>query len=264
VTGGASGLGRALAERLLTDGHRVLITDVHRERGEETARELQGRGEIHFETADVTSDEDWRHVVEWCTATWQGLDLLVNNAGVAAAGRIDRVSMADWDWILEINLKGVVRGCRAFTPLLKGQGHGRIVNIASLAAIANAPGMAPYNVAKAGVVALSETLRHELAPYGIAVTVVCPGFFQTNLGDTFRSSEADLDHSMRTLMEKGTMTAEEVAAVILDDTERGRFLVLPQSDGRTTWRIKRLLPFLFNRRMAAFGRRLRAKGGTLS
>src|SRR5690606_11174933 len=113
--------------------------------------------------------------------------------------------MADWEWIIDINLKGVVRGCRAFTPMMKKQGSGQLVNIASLAAVANAPTMSSYNVTKAGVVSLSETLRHELAPYGIGVTVVCPSFFQTNLADTLLTPETGMDTTVRQLQTRSKL-----------------------------------------------------------
>jgi NAD(P)-dependent dehydrogenase (short-subunit alcohol dehydrogenase family) len=104
-----------------------------------------------------------------------GLGVLVNNAGVGAGGRFERIPLEDWDWIWEINLKGVVRGCRTFVPLL--------------AAIMNLPAMSSYNVTKAGVLSLSETLRLELEPYGVHTTVVCPAYFRTSLGDRLRSPD---------------------------------------------------------------------------
>ena len=139
ITGGASGLGRAMAEQYLKQGARVLITDINSEGGEQTVEALQPLGEVHFQHADICSDADWSRLLDWCRAQFGGLDILVNNAGVAGLGRIDHVPMADWDWILEVNLKSVVRGCRTFVPLFKQQGHGQIINIASLAGIASRP-----------------------------------------------------------------------------------------------------------------------------
>ena len=105
----------------------------------------------------------------WVEPDWGGLDLLVNNAGVAGGGRIERCSIEDWQWIFDVNLFGVVRGTRAFVPMLKAQGSGRIVNTASLAGLVHPPGMGSYNAVKAAVVAFSETAAHELAPYGVGV-----------------------------------------------------------------------------------------------
>lgn len=259
ITGGASGLGKTLAEQYLQQGHRVLITDILDERGRQAEAELGRFGAIHFMRADTTSDDHWEALVEWTQKHWQGLDVLVNNAGVAASGRIDRIPMADWDWIIDINLKGVVRGCRSFVPLFKTQGNGQIINIASLAAVVCPPAMSSYNVTKAGVVALSETLRHELAPYGIQVTVACPGFFQTNLAESLRTPESGMDSTVRKLLAGGKLTAEQVAQRILAAAAQDRFLVLPHVEGKAVWWIKRYIPFLFNRGVAAAGRKMKAK-----
>ncbi|WP_421710580.1 SDR family NAD(P)-dependent oxidoreductase [Alcanivorax sp.] len=168
ITGGASGLGRAMAEAWLRDGARVLIGDVNQERAAETLAALKDLpGELQFQYLDVRDAASFNNAREWLEQNWGGLDVLVNNAGVAGAARIDRGDMADWDWIFDINVKGVVRGCKVFVPMMKRQGHGHIVNIASLAGLLHAPVMGSYNVTKAGVISLSETLRFELAPYGI-------------------------------------------------------------------------------------------------
>lgn len=259
ITGGASGLGKALAEQYLKQGDKVLITDIHAERGEQTVFELRQLGDIQFVVANTTLDEDWDKLVEWVAKHWGSVDVVVNNAGVAAAGRIDTMPMADWEWIIDINLKGVVRGCRAFTPMMKKQGSGQLVNIASLAAVANAPTMSSYNVTKAGVVSLSETLRHELAPYGIGVTVVCPSFFQTNLADTLRTSEQGMDSTVRKLLAGGKLSAEQVAAKIVRGANRNTFMVLPHLEGKALYLIKRYAPFLYNRGLADAGRRLKKK-----
>ncbi|MGB1220189.1 MAG: SDR family oxidoreductase [Alcanivoracaceae bacterium] len=259
ITGGASGLGRALAEAWLARGARVLITDINDERGAETVFALKGRGEIHYQRANTCVAEDWVRLLEWVEENFNGLDVLVNNAGVAAAGRIDRVSMDDWDWIIDINLKGVVQGCRTFTPLFKKQGDGQIINIASLAAVACAPAMSSYNVTKAGVVALSETLRHELAPYGIRVSVVCPSFFQTNLADTMRTPEEGMDSTVRKLLAGGKIDADEVARRILKGAGKNRLMILPHSEGKMLWWMKRYLPPVFNYALGDAGRKLKRK-----
>jgi NAD(P)-dependent dehydrogenase (short-subunit alcohol dehydrogenase family) len=261
ITGGASGLGRALAEACARRGDRLLLTDLSAERLAETAVALRalGAGDVLTEVADVRSDADWSRLVARVEGAWTGLDLLVNNAGVAVAGRIETAPQEDWDWVLSINLLGVVRGCRAFTPLFKAQRSGAFLNIASLAAIAAAPTMAAYNVTKAGVVSLSETLHHELSPYGITVTVGCPSFFATNLGETLRASDAGLGASAKKMIARGSLTADAVAATLLADLDAGRLLSLPHREGRLLWRVKRWLPWLFHRVMIREGRKLMAK-----
>lgn len=259
ITGGASGLGKALAEQYLKQGCNVLITDIHGERGEQTTNALRQWGDINFLVADTTRDQDWANLVSWVEQHWGGIDVVVNNAGVAAAGRIETMSMEDWDWIIDINLKGVVRGCRAFTPMMKKAGHGQFINIASLAAVANAPTMSSYNVTKSGVVSLSETLRHELAPYGISVSVVCPSFFQTNLAESLRSSEASLHGTVRKLLAGGKLSADQVAEKVVKAGNRKTFMILPHIEGKALYFIKRYAPFLYDLGLADASRKMKRK-----
>ncbi len=255
VTGAGSGLGKALATRWAATGARVLVTDVDAAAAAAAAAELDAEHLV----LDVTDDASWAAARQWCEDTWGGLDVLVNNAGVASSGRIENVPMSDWDWILDINLKGPVRGLRAFVPLFKAQGSGHVVNVASMAAIMNLPTMGPYNVVKAGVLSLSETLRFELAPDGIGTTVVCPGFFQTNLPDRSRNSDPDAVDLPRKLMAKATLTADDVARQVVAGVAEGRFLVLTHEDGRQSHELKRLDPAAFEAQVVAFWDRLRAK-----
>ena len=138
VTGGASGLGAALAAAYAERGDDVLIGDIN----EPSALTGPRRGDsvrAHFIKLDVRSDADWAAALAWVTENWGGLDVLVNNAGVAGGGRVDVASMDEWQWITEINLFGVVRGTRTFVPMFKQQRSGQIVNVASLGWV-GAPG----------------------------------------------------------------------------------------------------------------------------
>jgi NAD(P)-dependent dehydrogenase (short-subunit alcohol dehydrogenase family) len=130
-----------------------------------------------FLPCDVTKETDLAAAAQWLETNWGGVDVVINNAGVAAAGGIADYELPDWEWILDINLLGVVRGCKVFTPLFRRQGGGRFINIASMAGLMNLPKMAPYNASKAAVISLSETLAYELAADNIKVSVVCPSFF---------------------------------------------------------------------------------------
>ena len=257
ITGGASGLGKAMAQRWADAGARVLIADRDTETGELAAKELGERAS--FLQLDVTDDAAWEAAVQWCEREWDGLDVLVNNAGVAAAGRFERITLEDWQWALDVNVMGVVRGCRAFVPVFKRQGSGAIVNVASLAALTNLPAMSSYNVSKSGVVALSQTLRHELAPYGVSTTVVCPGFVQTNLGSTLRSPDPEAAQVMARLMKTSTVTAQDVANQVYDAVDRGHFLVLTHRDGRRFHLMQRFAPKQADKLRIGFWRRLRAK-----
>jgi NAD(P)-dependent dehydrogenase (short-subunit alcohol dehydrogenase family) len=233
VTGAASGLGLALASALAARGDRVLATDLALERPDAVP------AGVGYLALDVRSDTDWALALEHVRSTWGGLDLLVNNAGVAAGGRIDVATMEEWHRIVDINLLGVVRGCRTFTPLLKAQGSGHIVNTASLAGLVHAPGMAAYNSVKAGVVALSETLSHELAPFGIAVSVVCPSFFRTNLGASFQGADTELEEAGKKMVSGARRTADGVAAVVLRGIDARKDVILTDVDGQIAWRAKR-------------------------
>ena len=233
VTGAASGLGLALVEAFVARGDDVLATD----RGSERPAALPDAAA--YLSLDVRDDDAWSAALEHVRATWGGLDLLVNNAGVAAGGRIDVATMEEWRWIVDINLLGVVRGCRTFTPLLKAQGSGHIVNTASLAGLVHAPGMAAYNTVKAGVVALSETLAHELAPHGIDVSVVCPSFFRTNLGASFQGADAEMEEAGKRMVSGSKRSAQQVAAIVVRGVDARRDVILTDLEGQIGWRAKR-------------------------
>lgn len=248
ITGGASGLGRALAERYSRAGWRVCIGDVHEARGAETLAALR---DGHFLRCDVTQDGDLDAAAAWLQENWGGVDVVVNNAGVAIAGSITEVPLADWQWIVDINLFGVVRGCRAFTPVFRKQGSGHFVNIASMAGLVHPPMMSAYNATKAAVVALSETLRVELEPDHIAVSVVCPSFFRTNLTETLRVGNPDVKRMTHSLVNKAARSADEIAEKVYRGLERREFRVLTHRDGKAGWLLKRFLPWSLYIRMFA-------------
>ena len=174
----------------------------------------------------------------WVEEHWGGLDVLVNNAGVAGGGRIDVAGIDEWQWIIEINLLGVVRGCRTFTPMFKRQRSGRIVNVASLAGLVHPAGMASYNAVKAGVVALTETLGHELAPYGVQASVVCPSYFRTNLMASLRGADEALGAVVTQLVESSPFTADEIAAAVLAGIDAGDEVILPDPMARAAYDLK--------------------------
>jgi NAD(P)-dependent dehydrogenase (short-subunit alcohol dehydrogenase family) len=260
ITGGASGLGRALAGRYAAAGWRVCIADLNEARGEAAVRELTGAADVLFTRCDVRCEQDLQAAAEALQARWGGVDVVVNNAGVAQAGAIEDVSLEDWQWILDINLLGVVRGAKVFTPLFKHQGHGHFINVASMAGLLDVPMMSSYNATKAAVVSLSETLQHELKDSGIGVTLVCPAFFKTNLGESLRTSSPAFRHTMDKLMASGRISAEEIAEQVFQAQQRGRFHCLPHADARWLWLLKRLLPRAAYARIIQRGtRRLRQR-----
>ena len=258
ITGGASGLGRALAERYAKDGARVLIGDIHQGRMDETVRALGANAAAI--RCDVTKEEDLVAAARWCEEHWGGVDRVYNNAGVSAGGSIDQQSMADWAWIVDINLLGVARGCKAFVPLLKRQKGGRIVNTASMAGLTHPPHMAAYNATKAAVVSISETLRTELAENDVGVSVVCPSFIRTNLLENFRGANEDVHRTTKRLLTRAKLSAEEVAAIVHREVEKGTFLILTDKDGKQAYYAKTLLPgSLFARIVEKRAKRVMAK-----
>lgn len=242
VTGGASGLGRAIALRFARDGARICIGDVNDERMRETVALLPKSSEAVSLRCDVTRDEDLEAAREELAKRWGGVDVVVNNAGVAQAGPIEKASIEDWRWIIDINLLGVVRGCRVFTPVFKQQRRGHFVNVASMAGLLDVPFMSAYNATKAAVVSLSETLQNELHEDGIGVSVVCPSFFQTNLTESLRTSDPGFRTTMSKLLARSAITADDVAADVFDAVRSKTFYVLSHREGRAAWTMKRLLP----------------------
>jgi NAD(P)-dependent dehydrogenase (short-subunit alcohol dehydrogenase family) len=245
ITGAASGLGLALVHQLSERGCRILATDIHVEHPEVLAA-LDG---VTYRTLDVTQDVDWSATHDWVVEQWDGLDYLFNNAGVAAGGRIELSEMDQWQWIVDINLLGVVRGCRTFTPMLKRQRSGHIVNTASAAGLVHPPRMSEYNAVKAGVVALSETLFHELKPYDVAVSVVCPTFFKTNLTASLRGKDEAANTSAAKLIDAAKLTASDIAAQVIKGVEGGRHIILTDRDGRIAYAAKRFVRPLYYRMM---------------
>ena len=243
-TGGAWGWGRALAERYARAGCRVASGDVDAERGAEALSALHQLGaEAVFLRCDVRHESDLEAAATELEVSWGGVDLVINNAGVAAAGDIAALPLADWLWIVDINLLGVVRGCRAFVPRLRRQGGGQLVNVASMAGLVHPPLMSAYCATKAGVVALSESLRLELAADRIVVSVVCPAFFRTRLTETMRAADAGLEGLTGELVTKARRSADGVAERVFRGVERGDFWILTHPEGRLAWMGKRLLPF---------------------
>lgn len=262
ITGGASGLGRALALRYAREGARVCIGDIDSDLGAKVEAELKDAGaDALYINCDVRRISDLERVRDTLVAEWGGVDIVVNNAGVAAAGKIEETTLADWDWILDINVMGVVRGCKVFTPLMKEQGSGHLVNIASMAGLMLAPLMASYNVSKAGVIALSETLRQELQQSGIQVHAVCPAFFQTNLTSSMRSEIPGIQQNVGKLMQRSKVTADNVADDIYQAVEKGEFWVLPHAMERRLWYVKRYTPPVFNWLMSQESKRWMKKFG---
>ena len=264
VTGAASGLGRALALAWAGRGARVIVADIAVDDGAATVARCReaGAADAQFLRLDVTREGDFLDAAQWANTHWSGIDIVVNNAGVAGGGSFDGISEADWHWLLDINLLGVVRGCRVFTSLFKQQRRGQFVNIASMAGLLNPPNMANYNVAKAGVVALSETLAAELAPWDIRTLVVCPSYFQTNLEASLRTHDPAMKAALPRLLASSELSADDIAAGILDAIARGDDMYLPHPRALQAWEAKRADPQRHAAEMRAQALKMASRSGS--
>ena len=246
VTGGASGIGRAMAQRFAEAGMRVVLADVERDALEATAAALRdgGAGVLAVAT-DVSNAESVDALADSAYEAFGAVHVLCNNAGVGGANRAAyRASLADWEWTLGVNLWGVIHGVRAFVPrMLEGGEEGHVVNTASVAGLTPLPGNAPYGVSKAGVVALTESLQLELEQRGAAVraSVLCPGIVRTNILDSYRNRPEALrnpgpprtdpaQERLRDEFARNAIAPAEVAARVFEAIGEQRFWILTHDD----------------------------------
>jgi NAD(P)-dependent dehydrogenase (short-subunit alcohol dehydrogenase family) len=247
ITGGASGLGREFALRAHALGMRLVIADVQEDTLEATRAELAGAGaEVLARLVDVRKGEQVQALADATMAQYGAVHLVFNNAGVGSGGLIWENSVADWEWVLGVNLWGVIHGVRVFTPLMLACAknepgyRGHIVNTASMAGLLNAPTMGVYNVSKHAVVSLSETLYHDLqlvdAPVG--ASVLCPYFVPTGISQSHRNRPDDVKMDARPTasqmaaqamtvkaVESGKVSAADVAQITFDAIAAGKFYI---------------------------------------
>ena len=252
ITGATTGLGEALACALAARGWRIAISAREQDEVDHTVAAVNRRGGKGLGLIlDVCNTSQWDAARDTLNREWGGIDILVNNAGIADANQMVNMTELEWDRMLAINLRGVIDGCRTFAPDLIKQNFGYILNIASMAGLLALPEMANYNVSKAGVIALSETLHTELCGFNIGVTVLCPSGFRSSLIDHAVKEGRDLAQNgpvarlVQKDIEHGSHTSESVAAYALKDMERGRLYSLPMPAYRFAWFLKRLAPDTF-------------------
>jgi NAD(P)-dependent dehydrogenase (short-subunit alcohol dehydrogenase family) len=219
ITGGASGIGRAVAARAAAEGMKIVIGDIEEGPLKEAEDELSSSGAaVVGVLTDVSDAASVRNLREKALERFGAVHLVHNNAGVGLGGPIWEVSEEDWRWILGVNLLGVVHGIATFVPLLLEQGEGHVVNTASIAGLATAPFLGPYNATKQAVVAISETLFKDLrsvgAPMGVGVSVLCPGFVRTRIAESDRNRPAWAS-------EREAEGAEELRGAIQNMVDRG-------------------------------------------
>lgn len=213
VTGGGSGIGRALAEAFAREGARVVVADVEESAATAVADGIRGRGgEALAARVDVTDLGQVQALADRAFADFGAVHVLCNNAGVALHGALQDATHRDWEWVLGVNLWGVIHGLEAFLPRMIAQGPpGHVVNTASMAGLIASQGLGVYNVSKYAVVGISETLVKDLRPHNIGVSVLCPMGVTTRILQSARNRPAPLRNER-----EGTDSAVELIGKYLD------------------------------------------------
>ena len=247
VTGAGSGIGRSFAVELAKRGGNVVCADINLEAAKETVKLIEQLGQKAFAVqCDVGQAEQVQALADQAE---QLLDhpvtLIINNAGVGLGGKFDEMSLEDWKWCMHVNLWGVIHGCHAFVPKFKKLGYGAIINVASAASYTAAPEMSVYNVTKAGVLALSETLSAELRKFNIKVNVLCPTLVPTNIIKNGRIPGRYSKLADHALMNYAMTTSDAVAALTLNRLDRGQLYTTPQIDAKLFLLMKRTSPTLY-------------------
>ncbi len=213
VTGAAEGIGRAIAERLLASGAAVALWDLNPDRLGETRDALAARGSVHGVTVDVTDAASVEAAVADTEAALGGIDVLVNNAGIAGPNAVTwEYPLDDWRQVMAVDLNGVFHCCRAVLPGMIERNYGRVVNIASIAGKEGNPNASAYSAAKAGVIALTKSLGKELAGYDIAVNCVTPAAARTRIFDQI--TQQHIDYMLSKIPRGRFVTVEEVAGLV--------------------------------------------------
>jgi NAD(P)-dependent dehydrogenase (short-subunit alcohol dehydrogenase family) len=261
ITGGASGLGLAMARVFAAEGMKLVLADVEEEslRRVETDFRKAGVPVVGLKT-DVSRAHDVERLAEKTLATFGGAHLLCNNAGVAPGGAVWENTLPDWEWVLGVNLWGVIHGVRAFLPIMLRQDtECHVVNTASVAGLLSVPAMGAYCVSKHAVVTLTECLYHDLAQRDakIGVSVLCPAYVPTGISDSERNRPAHLrnaprtktaeeqerEEQMRKAVASGRISADDVASRVLEAVKENRFYILthPKIKGAIQMRMEDIL-----------------------
>jgi NAD(P)-dependent dehydrogenase (short-subunit alcohol dehydrogenase family) len=260
ITGGASGLGRAMADRFAREGMSIVLADVEPDALAKAEGEMKAAGaKVIGVRTDVSKAAEVEALAQKTLAAFGGVHLLANNAGVAEGGKVWDNTVADWEWVLGVNLCGVIHGVRVFTPIMLKQGsEGHIVNTASVAGLISPPGMGIYCVSKHAVVTLTECLHQDLAQQSdkLKCSVLCPAYVPTGIADSGRNrpaalketrhkSAADLalDASLKKAVQSGKLSAADVAQKVYEAVRDERFYILthPKIKASIQWRMEDIL-----------------------
>ena len=261
ITGAANGLGRALLQIYAEKGWKLAFTDVDEENGREIVKQLTQRGvRVEFFPFDVTQASDWSELLARLQANWSQLDLLINCAARLTVGEVGDQELSASREVIETTLLGTIYACETFVPWLKQNSPGgHIVNVASCAGFLGMPWSASYNASKAGIMAYSETLYTELQPCQIGVTIACPGFFASRLLNRAPYTKSELQRAVSHIVGKSAITAETVAASIVEAVESKQLYLMTPFAVRKLWWFKRLAPRRLLNSVQAKAQRLRQR-----
>ncbi len=254
ITGAGSGLGRELCAELAKDGWIIGICDISEKGLTESAgiiAKVGGKPVPYM--LDVSDRKGYEEVAKKFLAEAGGIDLLINNAGVGDGSLFEEYGLDNWEWLVSVNQMGVIYGCHYFIPVMKKQKSGHIINVSSIASVAAAPYMSAYNVTKAAVKALSETLYSELNQFNIGVSVMMPFFFRTNITQHARGNRGRSELSYY-MVHGSKASASEVAVKALNLVGKGRFYVLLPPQAKFLFRMQRFLPMRLLKMNAKFAR----------
>ncbi|MDH6247041.1 SDR family NAD(P)-dependent oxidoreductase [Mycobacterium sp. OTB74] len=250
VTGGASGIGSALATQLAGAGAEVWIADRQAGQAEKLAQRLEGRGgKAHGVDLDVRDFQSFERAVKEAVEQSGRIDFLFNNAGITIAGEMDSLTLNDWNDVLDVNLRGVVHGIQAVYPIMIAQRCGHIVNTASFAGLTIDAGNAPYTASKHAVVGISKTLRIEAERHGVKVSVLCPGVIRTPImtGGKYGRLQPNVDEAefVKEMFESlRPMPPDVFAEQALRAVLRGRTIIVLPRWYRALWYLERISPAL--------------------
>lgn len=234
VTGGASGIGRALCRELVTQRVFVIIADMNKTEGKLVEDELNRQGDCaQYEYVNVIDYESVEKMVRNIFEQYGKLDYLFNNAGITMYGELCDVSIYDWKHIVDVNLWGVIHGTQIGYLLMKEQGFGHIVNTASAAGLGPSPLTAAYSATKHAVIGLTTSLHYEAKEYGVNVSALCPSFVDTPIFKNAKAIKMDKEKMVQQLKKQKLMTPEKLAKIALNGTHHNTPLICPIPMRRT-------------------------------
>ncbi|MEQ8209863.1 MAG: SDR family NAD(P)-dependent oxidoreductase [Lacipirellulaceae bacterium] len=244
ITGAGGELGRAFADLLSkTQNTRLILTDIDTDAAHQARSSVERNGgEAVAAPLDVTQPSAWQQLVEDLHHEYQRVEMLINCAGIGAGGIVEGFSPEQFNQVFNANYFGTLYGCQAVIPRMKEQGHGHIVNVASITGLLAPPSVAAYASSKAAVVSLTEALYGELKPYGIGVTLCVPGFFRSPLIENGIFTDEGTQKRGEDYADKATLTAKQVAEETLRAVRKRRLYAVMGRRARWYWRIKRLAP----------------------